>query len=151
MLRGVEFLEFAVDAETGAEIRTLLKSLCFRLERRHKSKPVELWRQGAINIVVNEAQDGYAYDALTANGPGLCDMGLKVDSAKQTVARTTSLGVKSVHQPVGVDELDIPAIEGIGHSLIHLLMRNPTYTMFGRWNLTRNRKTKSSPRRAAAH
>ena len=122
--KGVEFLEFVVDAQSGEEMRALLTCLCFRIERHHKTKPVELWRQGAINIVLNEVKDGYAHRSLMANGPGLCDMGLRVDNAEQIVKRASALGITIVKQPLGMGELDIPAIEGIGHSLIHFIDEN---------------------------
>ena len=51
--KGFEFIEFAVDAAGAAELEATLTAMAFRRERRHLSKKVTLWRQGAVNIVIN--------------------------------------------------------------------------------------------------
>ena len=118
---GVEFIEFAVDEESRNRLTGLLNSLCFRKERQHVSKAVELWRQGAVNIVVNTETRGFAAEALAEHGPCVCDMGLRVRDAEQTVARATVLGAPAFSQPVGSGELDIPAIKGVGGSVVHFI------------------------------
>ena len=118
---GFEFIEFAADAKSGKELTDLLSALCFRMERRHISKSVSLWRQGAINIVVNTAKEGFAHSAFVGHGPSVCDMGLRVKDAKQTVARATTLGAPLFSQPVGAGELDIPAIRGVGGNVVHFI------------------------------
>lgn len=118
---GFEFIEFATDAASGADLRALLTSLCFRMERRHVSKSVELWRQGAVNIVLNSDPDGFARTAFLEHGPTVCDMGLRVKDAEQTVARATTLGTPRFSQPVGSGELDIPAIRGVGGNVVHFI------------------------------
>ena len=118
---GLEFIEFAADGPDRERLTTLLETMCFRKERRHRSKSVELWRQGAINIVVNSESRGFAADARAEHGPCVCDMGLRVQDAEQTVARATALGAPAFSQPVGVGELDIPAIKGVGGSVVHFI------------------------------
>ncbi|MDE0208584.1 MAG: TIM barrel protein [Boseongicola sp.] len=119
--KGIEFIEFAVDEASRLVLKEMLTSLCFRKERRHVSKSVELWRQGAINLVVNSETTGFAADALAEHGPSVCDIGLRVSDAGQTVARATMLGVPAFSQPVGTGELDIPAIKGVGGSVVHFI------------------------------
>ena len=118
---GFEFIEFACDEETGAILTDMLSALCFRMERRHVAKSVELWRQGAVNIVVNTDKEGFAHSALQNHGPSVCDMGLRVKDAEKTVARATALGAPIFSQPVGTGELDIPAIKGVGGNIIHFI------------------------------
>lgn len=118
---GFEFVEFAVDGDSGSELTSLLKTLSFRMERRHKSKSVELWRQGAVNIVVNTDKDGFARRAFEGHGPCVCDMGLRVKDAARTVARASALGAPVFSQPVGTGELDIPAIRGVGGNVVHFI------------------------------
>ncbi len=121
---GVEFIEFAVDSSSREELVALLCTLCFRRERQHVSKAVELWRQGAVNIVINSESRGFAAEALTQHGPCVCDMGLRVKDADQTVARATCLGAPAFSQRVGTGELDIPAIKGVGGSVVHFIDEN---------------------------
>ena len=118
---GFEFIEFACDEASGAQLTELLSSLCFRMERRHLSKSVELWRQGAINIVVNTEEEGFAHSAFVNHCPSVCDMGLRVKDAKKTVERASTLGAKVFSQPVGVGELNIPAIRGVGGDVLHFI------------------------------
>lgn len=118
---GFEFIEFTADESSGKVLTDLLSSMCFRMERRHVSKQVELWRQGAINIVVNTSKEGYAHTAFVGHGPSVCDMGLRVKDAEQTVARANILGTPRFSQPVGSGELDIPAIRGVGGNVVHFI------------------------------
>ena len=64
----------------------------FRKERNHRSKAVELWRQGAVNIVINSEAKGFAAEARTEHGPCVCDMGLRVADAGQTVETRAHAG-----------------------------------------------------------
>lgn len=118
---GLEFMEFAANGADRDRLNDLLETLCFRKERQHRAKSVELWRQGAINIVVNSETKGFAAEARAEHGPCVCDMGLRVRDAEQTVARATALGAPAFSQPVGTGELDIPAIKGVGGSVVHFI------------------------------
>ena len=118
---GIEFIEFAVDERSSYELSKILRSMAFRQERIHLNKDVVLWRQGAINIVVNKEKDGYAHDRFMAHGPMVCDMGLRVQNADETVSRAKALGTKSFVQNVGLGELNIPAIRGVGGSIVHFI------------------------------
>ena len=66
---GFEFVEFAVDAKDHVALTSILSALTFRKERTHRSKAVELWRQGAVNIVINSERTGFAAEAFAAHGP----------------------------------------------------------------------------------
>ena len=118
---GLEFLEFAANGVDRDNLTRHLEAMCFRKERQHRSKSVELWRQGAINIVVNSETKGFAAEARSEHGACVCDMGLRVRDAEQTVARATALGAPAFSQPVGSGELDIPAIKGVGGSVVHFI------------------------------
>ncbi|MDE2738611.1 MAG: TIM barrel protein [Paracoccaceae bacterium] len=121
---GFEFIEFAVDKDCASELTNLLSSSCFRLERHHITKSVELWRQGSVNIIVNTESKGYAHKAFEAHGPTVCDIGLRVDNASQTINRAGGLGTPRFSQPVGSGELDIPAIRGVGGNVVHFIDEN---------------------------
>lgn len=118
---GVEFIEFAAGQTDKDTLTQVLRTLRFRRERVHVSKSVELWRQGAINLVINSDTDGFAAQTRLEHGPGVCDMGLRVKDADQTVARAKRLGAPKFEQSVGSEELDIPAIKGVGGSVVHFI------------------------------
>ena len=98
--------------------------MSFRKERTHLNKDVVLWRQGAINIVINKEKYGYAHEAFEAHGAIVCDMGLRVQNADETVSRAKSLGSKSFIQNVGLGELNIPAVRGVGGTIVHFIDEN---------------------------
>ncbi|WP_108816807.1 bifunctional sugar phosphate isomerase/epimerase/4-hydroxyphenylpyruvate dioxygenase family protein [Loktanella sp. Alg231-35] len=118
---GFEFIEFAVDEAGAVQLEAVLTSMAFRRERSHRTKHVALWRQGAVNIVINQDRQGHAARTFAQHGPCVCDMGLRVQDASETVARATALGSQDFSQAVGLGELDIPAIKGVGGSLLHFI------------------------------
>ena len=118
---GFEFIEFAVGDAEAQQLTDLLASLCFRKERQHVSKSVELWRQGAVNVVVNTEVADYAHSVYTSYGPTVCDMGLRVSDAQATLARATALGTPRFIVRPGRGELEIPAIHGVGGSIMHFI------------------------------
>ncbi len=118
---GFEFIEFAADVADHRLLTDTLSALAFRKERIHRSKAVELWRQGAVNIVVNSEDKGFAAEARHDHGPCVCDMGLRVTDATKTAKRARMLGAPTFSQRLGADELDIPAIKGVGGSVVHFI------------------------------
>jgi len=118
---GVEFVEFAADASEAGMLGGLLGQMGFAPVARHVSKDVTLWRQGEINIVLNQERTGFAASAHAVQGLTVCDVGLKVGNATDTVARATALGADIFAQPHAEGELDIPAIRGVGGGVLHFL------------------------------
>ncbi len=118
---GVEFVEFAANEEEAAELAQVLRILGFSCVGRHVSKNVMRWRQGDINIVVNTERKGFAHSSYVVHGVNVCDIGLKVADAGETVARARALGAEPFEQPVGPGELKIPAIRGAGGGVIHFV------------------------------
>jgi 4-hydroxyphenylpyruvate dioxygenase len=118
---GVEFIEFAADAQGADEIGELLRALGFARSGRHRSKAVTLYRQAGINIVVNTETSGLAHSSFITRGMSAYAMGLKVADARATVERAAALGAQMFEQPVAEGELRIPAIRGVGGGLIYFL------------------------------
>jgi 4-hydroxyphenylpyruvate dioxygenase len=118
---GVEFIEFAVDDRTADELAQFVAGLGFRNVARHKSKAVSRWAQGAINLVINKEKEGFAHSHYITHGPSVCAIGLKVDSAAATLDRAEKLRDTPFRQKVGPGELEIPAVRGMGGSLLYFL------------------------------
>ena len=120
-LDGFEFLEFCAP-EKGI-LEAAFTRMGFAMVARHRSKDVQLWRQGRINFIANyEAQSPAAYFAAE-HGPSACGMGFRVRDAARAYALAIERGAEPVAIKTGVMELHIPAIRGIGHSLIYLVDR----------------------------
>lgn len=116
---GVEFVEFAVDEDQGAALGRLFAGLGFTRAGRHVSKELEWWRQGEINLVVNCEKEGFAHASYITHGPSVCAIGLRVEDAQAAVARARALRAQPFRQPVAPGELEVPAIRGLGGSLLY--------------------------------
>ena len=119
----VEFIEFTADEASAAEFEQLLTSLGFRLAARHINKAVAVWQQGDIRFVINKDESGFARQSFEKHGLGVCDIGLRVDSAHAAVNRATRLGAKPFRQPLNDGEMTLPAIHAVSGSIMHLLDR----------------------------
>ncbi len=125
---GFEFVEYtAPDPEL---LRSLFAKLGFPVTARHRSKNVTLHRQGDINFLINAEPGSFAQRFAAAHGPSACAMGFRVKDAAFAFSRAVELGAKPVASPVGPMELNIPAIEGIGGSLIYLVDRYGEQTIY---------------------
>src|SRR5882724_1682892 len=118
---GFEFVEYT--APDVGHLKTLFETLGFSAVARHRSKDVTLYRQGEVNFIVNAEPDSFAQAFARVHGPSVCAMAFRVKDAGAALKRAQALGAKPVQGKIGPMELNIPAIEGIGHSLIFLVDR----------------------------
>ena len=118
---GVGFIEFAVDRTRGTELTGLLSQLGFVLAGKHRSKSVEHWAQGDIDLVVNYEQTGFAHSHYVMHGSGVCAIAMKVDDPALVMSRAEALNASLFRQPVGPGELEIPSIRGVGGSLLYFV------------------------------
>lgn len=118
---GFEFVEYT--AEDTAALHDLFIAMGFTKVARHRSKDVSLYRQGGINFIVNAEKDSLAQRFAREHGPSACAMAFRVKDAAKALKRAVEHGAKEVKGTVGPMELNIPAIEGIGGSLIYLVDR----------------------------
>ena len=122
-VHGIEFVEFTASSAEAEIFGGILHCLGFGLVAQHVSKAVRLWRQGGINIVVNSERRGYAHSAHVMHGMSVCDIGLMVDDAAETARRAKAFGANDFSQQSGPGELPIPAVRGVGGSVLHFLDR----------------------------
>jgi 4-hydroxyphenylpyruvate dioxygenase len=118
---GFEFVEY-----TGPDVAALgrlFETMGFTAVARHRSKDVTLWRQGDVNFILNGEPDSFAQAFARVHGPSVCAMAFRVHDAAKAYMRAIGLGAKPVQGRVGPMELNIPAIEGIGGSLLYLVDR----------------------------
>ncbi|MFD1623326.1 bifunctional sugar phosphate isomerase/epimerase/4-hydroxyphenylpyruvate dioxygenase family protein [Azospirillum griseum] len=122
---GVEFLEFAVDAATGAALARLLGQLGFRHAGHHRSKAVDLYRRGGVNLVLNGEEDSAASEHFQMHGPSVCAMAFRVDNAQRTMERASALKCLFWRERVGEGERRIPALRAPDGTLIYLVNDDP--------------------------
>jgi 4-hydroxyphenylpyruvate dioxygenase len=118
---GTEFLEFAVDEETAPQLAAFLTTLGFRHAGTHRSKAVDLYRRGQVNLVLNREQDSAAYEHFLLHGASVCAMALRVDDAAAALVRAEALHCPEWRSPTGAGERRIPALRAPDGMLIHLV------------------------------
>jgi 4-hydroxyphenylpyruvate dioxygenase len=124
--KGVEFIEFCASEEEAQQLGEMLRTLGFAPTHRHVRKAVTRWRQRDINIVVNCEPDGFAHSYDTVHGASVCAIGLRVDDPDAALKRAQRLQIQSFSQPVGPGEYEIPALRGVGGSLIYFMKDSET-------------------------
>ncbi len=117
----VEFIEFVTSPGEAPRIEALLQSLGFRLTGQHVSKSVRRFQQNGVNILINTEQQGYAHAAFLSHGTCVSEIAVVVPDARQTFARGKALLAEPFGDGPNPGELDIPALRGVGGSLLRLL------------------------------
>ena len=120
-LDGFEFVEYAA-AERGI-LEPVFEVMGFSHIASHRSKDVDLWRQGGINFVVNYEKNSPAAYYAEEHGPSACGMAFRVKDAAKAYTRALELGAQPIDIPAGPMELKLPAIRGIGGAILYLIDR----------------------------
>ena len=123
---GIEFIEFAVDDEAARRLGEQLRDLGLHYVGRHRSKAVDLFRQGRVNFVLNSELDSAASEHFQLHGTSVCAMALRVDDAQQALARARALLCPEWQERVGEGERRIPALRAPDGTLIYLVQPHPS-------------------------
>jgi len=118
---GFEFVEYA--APDPAALGKLFETMGFSAIAKHRTKKVTLYRQGEVNYIINAEPNSFAQRFARQHGPSVCAMAFRVKDAKQAYERALELGAWGFDNHTGPMELNIPAIKGIGDSLIYFVDR----------------------------
>ena len=119
-LDGFEFLEFAGDPQ---KLDKMFKELGFSPVAKHRSKDVTLYRQNGINFLLNNEPRSPASYFVEEHNEGACAMGFRVKDAARAYEYVIERGAEPAKLETGWMELKIPAIKGIGGSLIYFIDR----------------------------
>ncbi|TMH43282.1 MAG: 4-hydroxyphenylpyruvate dioxygenase [Betaproteobacteria bacterium] len=120
---GFEFVEYA--APDPKALGSLFERMGFRAVARHRHKDVLLYKQGDVNFIINAEPRSFAQHFARRHGPSVCAMAFRVRDAAAAYERLVERGAWGVQTHAGPGELNIPAIKGIGDSLIYLVDRYP--------------------------
>jgi len=120
-LDGFEFIEFSAP-ERGLLEKTFA-AIGFTKVATHRSKDVDLWRQGGINLVTNYEEHSPAGYFCREHGPSACGMGFRVKDAQKAYDELIKRGAEPIRNHPGPMELSIPAIRGIGGAVIYIIDR----------------------------
>jgi 4-hydroxyphenylpyruvate dioxygenase len=118
---GFEFIEYA--APDPKALGALFEQMGFVAIAKHRHKDVTLYRQGDVNFIINAEQDSFAQRFARKHGPSVCAFALRVKDAAYTYNKLLEMGAWGFDNKNGPMELNIPAIKGIGDSLVYLVDR----------------------------
>jgi 4-hydroxyphenylpyruvate dioxygenase len=128
---GFEFVEFtAPDTQGVAQLHALFELLGFTRIARHRSKDVTLFRQGDIHFLVNGTPYTHFEQFAIAHGPSACAMGWRVHDAPAAYRHAVAQGAVPFDVRPGLMELNLPAVYGIGNSVLYFVDRYGERTIY---------------------
>ena len=120
-LDGFEFVEFASPQPNLLE--PIFDILGFSKVAHHRSKDVELYRQGQINFILNKEPKSHAAFFAEEHGPSACGLAFRVLDSHHAYSHALNLGAEPFELLPGPMELRLPAIKGIAGVPIYLIDR----------------------------
>jgi 4-hydroxyphenylpyruvate dioxygenase len=144
-LDGIEFVEF-----TGPDtdmLRKLFWAFGFSKTMKHRTKQIELFRQGDIQILVNGEKASFAEKFHNLHGPSLSSMGWRVQNAQKALEAAVARGAKAAKTGDYLDAQGnpVPAIYGIGESLIYFIDRYQTESPYSRMQFIPHPQAQNQP------
>lgn len=118
---GFEFVEYAHPDPQA--LHDLFRAMGFTAVARHRTRAITVYRQGDVNYLVNEEPGTHGHRFVAAHGPCAPAMAFRVVDARHTFARAVALGAEPADPADGDKTLDVPAIKGIGGSLLYFVDR----------------------------
>ena len=102
----------------------------FRPIAHHRSREVELYRQGTMNIIVNAQAADVPRTVQPTERPILSAFAVRVRDADAAFRRALELGAWEIPVRARAMELNIPAIHGVGESLIYIVDRHDEFSIY---------------------
>jgi len=128
---GFEFVEYTAPNEKGInDLKALFKLLGFTEVAKHRRKDVWLYKQNDINFIINAQPGSQAETFASAHGASVCGMAWRVKDAEHAFNHALANGAKEFKQDVGVMELNIPAVYGIGESALYFVDRYGSQSIY---------------------
>jgi 4-hydroxyphenylpyruvate dioxygenase len=125
---GIEFIEYTTRKPQA--LGQILEMMGFFPVARHRSREVTLFRQGAMNVIVN----AHHSEPRTSHRDGMdsyiSGFALRVKDAATAFQRALDLGAWGVPSKAQVMELNIPAIHGVGGSRIFFVDRYKEFSIY---------------------
>ena len=125
---GLEFIEFATSKPKA--MGGVLETMGFRPIARHRSREVELYRQGTMNVIVNSQPADVPRTVQPVERPVISAIAIRVRDADAAFQRALDLGAWAIPVRARAMELNIPAIHGVGESLIYFIDRYDDFSIY---------------------
>lgn len=113
-LKGIEFVEYC--SKDPEMLYKLFKEFGFSKLGCSDDGELTFFKQNDINFIVNNRKNGHSFTFATEHGPSIGAMGLRVENAAKAFEVAVANGAKEAK-----GEYDLPAIYGIGDSLLYFV------------------------------
>lgn len=125
-LCGIEFIEFS--SENPKALHNLFLAFGFSRLMRHSQKKVDLYQQNNVVFLLNYEPQSFGTDFSKKHGPCVSSMGWRVKDAERALTIAKERGAVSAIEKADykIDNRPVPAIMGIGDSLIYFLNNTTT-------------------------
>jgi len=132
-LDGIEFIEYS--GPDASMLDRLFIEFGFSRTMQHKSRKVNYYNQGDIHFIVNTEPGSFAASFQQAHGPCISAMGWRVKNAQAAHAEAVKRGAKNAtHSDLqDANGKAIPAIMGIGDSLIYFIEGYADANRYSKW------------------
>jgi len=131
-LDGFEFVEFT--SPDPARMVELIEQLGFTAYAKHPTKNLVRFKQGRINLLVNQDVEGQVAEFRAAHGPSANGMAFRVADAKAAYELALSRGAQAADAAKSAFP-DAYVLEGIGGSMLYLVDRyGEAGTIYDAWD-----------------
>ncbi len=121
-INGFEFVEFAAPAGRGGELHALFKHMGFTAVLKHKTRDITVYRQGDVNLLVNEDPDSFAADFAAKHGPCAAGFAIRFQKPSAEVRQTVlGNGGEPVDHKEATKAVNAPVVKGIGDCMLYLV------------------------------
>jgi 4-hydroxyphenylpyruvate dioxygenase len=129
-LNGFEFAEFT--SPDPAAMKGLFEQLGFVPASTHPTKAVTRYKQGRINLLVNEEPTGQAAEFRAAHGPSASGMAFRVADVDQAYAEALKRGAVAADASPSTLGAGAKVLQGIGGSMLYLVEGEGS--LYDTWN-----------------
>jgi len=116
---GFDFLEFTTN--NLHKLSKQFESMGFTPVAKHKSCDVTIYQQNDIRFIINQTKSSMASQFADAHGASVSAMGFRVKDAKAALQHAITYGARSYQPENETAVYDLPAIYGVGNSLIYFI------------------------------
>lgn len=124
---GFSFVEYTTPQRN--KLATQFEELGFVVVGEHGDHSITHHEQSDVHFLINTKKGGHAEQFAKQHGAAACGMGFRVADAGYAYDRAVKLGAKPVHNP----DLPLPAIWGVGGSVLYFVdasLENTLFTQF---------------------
>lgn len=124
-LDGIEFVELS--GPDPARLAAILKDFGFSRTMRHATRHIDLWTQHDITFLVNLEPGSFASSFQDLHGPCISAMGWRTRNAHRAATLAATRGATAARGDYQRHGEDLPAITGIGESLLYFFDHDPDH------------------------